>query len=306
MKSLFRRTFRIQYASNLFGKKEALKPGVAPSLALLGNAVSVETAADRWKSKEFLSFCADNWRHTYLVPAHTELGCAKSKPVAWTDLLDELRLLVDGINHESPGKIILADQVSTESPEGIRILGFTGWNAWSRQTLQPSGAEALPTLYTEKGPMKSVEGQALSQEDMEWVHRELSIDRGTPTILLSHGLSLSTLVKPGLSDTAYRQSDLMSVYPFPFLFSREGCIKACLCGAGTGGSVSGVVGRRFHAVNAYQGNPGYRSDAFYEYSWSDDMEGGVRELVEGYARSVLLPTRVFVPTPAPLKFETAS
>lgn len=302
MKSLFRRSFRIQYASNLFAKAGALAPGIAPNLALLGNSVSVETAESRWRARDFLSFCAENWKRTYLVPAHTELGCSGAKPVPWTDLLDELRLLVQTVNKESQGQVVVADQFATETPEGIRLLSFTGWNAWSRDGLGSSNMHAkLPTLYMNTAPMSSAEGHTLSQEDMEWVHAELRVDRHTPTVLLSHGLSMSTLVKPGLSAATYKQSDLMSLYPFPFLFSREGCIKACLCGAAIGGSVSGVIGGRFHAVNSYWENPAYRPDAFYEYSWSDDVEGGVRDLVESYARSVLFPTRVFEPVPVPAR-----
>ena len=87
----------------------------------------------------------------------------------------------------------------------------------------------------------------------------------------------------------------MTFYPFPFLFSRERCIKACLGGASLAGTVSGVIGGRFHAVNAYKAypaaavSPTYRPDAVYEYSWRDDAEGGVRELVEEYARVIPLP-----------------
>lgn len=307
MKSLFRRTFRIQYASNLFAHKglpmnpsRLAEPGVAPNLALLGNTVGVESAADRWNSREFLSFCADNWKRTYLVPAHTELG-ASGKAVAWTDLLDELRSLVDDVNKGSLGKIVIADQSANESSEGVRVLGLSGWNAWSRQATSPG----LPTIYSNGVAMTTAQGHELSREDMEWIHRELQVDRDTPTVLLSHGLSVSSLVKPGLPAAAYKQSDLMSMYPFGFLFAREGCIKACLCGAGSGGTVSGVFGRRFHGVNAW-GNAGYHADAFYEYSWTDDMEGGLRELIENYARVIPIPYRVVrEPVPVSQKFEMA-
>ncbi len=138
---------------------------------------------------------------------------------------------------------------------------------------------------------------------MEWLNRELIVDAASPTVLLSHGLSTSSLVKSGLPQEAYSQSDLMTFYPFPFLFSRERCIKACLAGAGLAGTVSGVIGGRFHAVNAYKPNPNapasstYRPDAIYEYPWRDDAEGDVRELVEEYARVIPLPNRgAFRPT----------
>jgi hypothetical protein len=307
MNRLLRRTFRLQYASNLFVYREAmatheemLKPGVAPYLALLGNCVNMATREGRWKSQEFLSFCATNWKRTLLVPATTELACGGH---AWTDALDDLRGLVDEVNKDGfPGEVVVGDQAVLEFPEGVRVLGFTGWSAWSRQVTSPPSL-GFPTLhcYGVKGsrPFIPSDGHGLSREDMEWLNRELLVDGRTPTVLLSHGLpSAALLPKEG----AGAQSDLMSVYPFGFLFQRERCIKAAIGGA-LGGAMSGVFNGRFLAVNArrpypaapYWANPSFRRDAFWEYSWLDDTRGDVEELVEAYSRAIPLPYRVTKP-----------
>jgi hypothetical protein len=310
MNRLLRKPFRLQYASNLFVHKGAenpatlLKTGVAPNLALLGNTVGVETAADCWASREFLSFCADNWKRTLLVPAYSELGYTGVTPALWTDLLEELRGVVEDVNRESSGKIYLVDQSIVEFPEGVRVLGFTGWSAWSRQATSPAETE-MPTVS-----LGTLHGQDLAKEDMEWLGREFHWDSDTPTVLVSHGLSTSSLVKPGLPDLAYRLSDLMAFYPYAFFFSKERCIKACLGGAGVGGTLSGFFQGTFHAVNARKAypaqllaSPGYRRDAFFEYSWRDHAEGNVRELVEAYARAIPIPNRA--PVPALPKFEAS-
>jgi hypothetical protein len=316
MNRLLRKPFRLQYASNLFAYKGAENPasllttGVAPNLSLLGNTVSVETAADRWASREFLSFCANNWKRTLLVPAYSEMGCAGAAPAQWTDLIDELRVLLQEVNRESSGKVYLMDQSVMEFAEGVRVLGFTGWSSWSRSAQSPD----LPNLYfTQKGKFTPSDGHELAKEDMDWLNRELILNNTSPTVLVSHGLSVSSLVQDTLPNAAYRQSDLLSFYPFPFLFSKERCIKACLGGAGIGGSVSGVIRGRFHAVNARKSipaqkvaTPSYRPDAFYEFSWMDKIEEDIAELVEGYARTISFPRGTGpLPLPAVAKIEMA-
>ncbi len=309
MNKLLRRTFRLQYASNLFVYREAaatheemLKPGVAPYLALLGNTVNIGTREARWKSQEFLSFCATNWKRTLLVPAMTELAVGGHP---WTDALEDLRVLVDGVNKDGyPGDVVIMDQSILEFPEGVRTLGFTGWSAWSRQGLSlPSlGFPPLfcydPANPAVSRPMISSDGHDLSREDMEWLHREFMADNRTPTVLLSHGLPSAALVPKGLDSAAAQQSDLMTFYPFGFLFQRERCIKACLGGA-LGGAASGVFNGRFMAVNARRPYPAagwpsaaYRPDAFWEYSWLDDTRGDIEEIVEGYTRRIPLPYSV--------------
>ena len=212
-----RRTFRLQYASNLFAYTAAWKPeqrlttGLAPYLALLGNVVSTDTDTNRRNSREFLSFCADNWKQTFLIPATTELG--SSWETVWTDALDNLMSLVNSVNtNTTNGKIYIADQGQFQTPERVRVLGITGWNAWSRSAVSPTGLGFPPLYRYSTEPPIGVRridpsnGHELSKEDMEWLNGELIADSSTPTVLLSHGLSTSSLITAGLPQPAYNQS----------------------------------------------------------------------------------------------------
>jgi hypothetical protein len=253
-----------------------LQPAVAPTLALLGNIGSTETSAKRSRTKEFLSYCSNNWKETLWIPATTELGCrGATRAVGWTEALEDVLALANEVSAEGPGTIRLLDQGEHVSPEGIRILGFTGWSAWSRSADSPLSM-GYPRLYrytanAQPAPMQPTDGHSLSETEMEWLTEELRSDTYSPTILLSHGLSTPTIATTISDISAYSQSDLLSCYPFTPLFREMPQIVACLSGA-LGGTVSGVIHGRFHALNAYRSYPSqkvpcanYRPDAFYEY-----------------------------------------
>ncbi len=290
------RRFRIQYASNLFAYRdvrqaERILAPAAPYLALLGNVFSTHNTAKRYNTREFLSYCVNNWKRTLIVPAATEMGSwsgGNTEPALFTDLLDELTALAADASAEGPGKVELLEMKEVSFRyEGVRVLGLTGWSAWARQA-RPCPQSGMPDLYTYSPEGSSrlaaaTDAHQFSAEEMEWLGTELTAKPCTPTILLSHGLSCSLLlhknVDAAVASTA--QPDLMTFYPYGAMFGGSTpLVRACLGGA-HGITGSRIIGGRFHGVNGWKShptqevpNPNYKPDLVYEYAWYDDEDSG--------------------------------
>lgn len=291
----FPRRFRLQYASNLFAyadprKAERLLTPAAPYLALLGNVFSIHSTSKRYNSREFLSYCADNWKRTLIIPATTEMGSwvgpKTGSKALYTDLLEELKNVVSEINTNASGRLHILEMNEHTFPfEGVRVLGLTGWSAWARQA-NPDPESGLPSVYTYTSDghtkrMAPSDAHQLSAEEMEWLGAELTAKPRTPTILLSHGLSSSLFLNNGLDPMTYKMPDLMNFYPYGAMYGgRTPLVRACLGGA-YGITATRTFGNRFHGVNGWKSyptqevpNPNYNPECVYEYAWYDDEDSG--------------------------------
>lgn len=297
------RPFRLQFASNLFVHRGApdyktlLKP-VAPTLALLGNIGNAGSNANYEATRDFLLFCATNWRTTVWIPGHEELSSAQ--PVLWRDLWTEAKGLAEDVTENGAGgEIIFADCATKNA--GARLLGMTGWNPVPKRLDTPGQDPIWMWENNANRPFKVVDSQLMFSEEAEWLEAEFKADAKTPSVLLTSALPNPLLLGSGLPDAAYKLCDLTTFYPSSFLKPKS--LLACLGGA-TGSVASGTWNSRYYAVNSYKAcrdappNPNYNPEAVYEIaggSSSGGWSGGALRATSTFLPKFPLPSPVALP-----------
>lgn len=282
--NLFRSTrpFRIQYASNLFaahrGWREArgaLKPGAAPTLALLGNVGNTDRPAKTRNTQNLLQFCAANWEKVLWVPGPYEQ--ASEQPLLYNAMLERNRTLLEtwGI----ADRVYLLDQSAIEFPEaGVQVLAASGWSPYvdPHRTLPKESLEAHSLWQFSDGDYRHFDAnriKALHTEDMEWLELQLNT-ADLPTVILSHSVPDPNLVTGSmLTDAAARRLALDLMPTRPMRGVPNALTVAWLSGA-TGSCATGTAypWRMFLGLNSYAGapdaapNPNYQPDQVFEWT----------------------------------------
>lgn len=267
--------FRLQYASNLFAfhcskaARQALKPGAAPTLALLGNTLNVSTPARAAETREFLRFCATEWDRTLIVLGPHEYASPVMR--LYADVRDEL---INTIQATGGGRFYVLDQDSvTFKRHGIRVLGCSGWAAAPVSRIKELEPE-LTDLWTHEGNFTSETVAERHDEDMEWLHREVQESEGGRTLLLTHSLPSPHLLNRGLPTVAYERMTFdILLNTVSGRIEQPGLIG--WLGGATGSCASGSWGpyKIYKAVNSWKShprqtkpNPAFLADAVFEFA----------------------------------------
>jgi len=289
------RPFRIQYASNFFGKGSAdlLKPGVAPNLALLGNCVNTADAS----FAPFLQFCSDNWENVFLVPGPYEMMSRKQE--IYPRVLDTLHTKAT----KDYKNVYILDQSEGWTWGGLRILGFPGWAGDPDRPLTGKEMEGSIYSYGSSGvrPLTDPDLDRLNDEDTVWLSQQMNL-QSFPTLILSHSLPTPHLLQRGLPHEAYRRMHL-DIFPGELVRGFPNSVVKAWLGGATGSCSSGVFyNNYFMAVNSWkshpgqaQGDKGYRPDAFYEYDWTRRGMERLPTLVPPTLKALLVPPKAVKP-----------
>jgi hypothetical protein len=256
----------------------SLKPRAAPTLALLGNCVSLASDEEARNSYKFLKKCAATWDKVFIVPGPAELSSHAA--LTATDQLQQLREFCDSslIGHVDIGRypITLMDQAEYYySHLDIVILAASGWADCSTLEKFPVATHEADTIWVaDAGGVRKIQPDDLTNwhmDDMAWLQERVTWwKRQRPAVrvvLMTHSLSSPYLLNSGLPKEAYERI-YMDVMPFTStdpMFAK-GNIYAWLCGA-TGSCTSGFMGpknRVFSSVNALyaKGSATHRNPQF--------------------------------------------
>jgi hypothetical protein len=261
----------LQYASGLFANRSwqrawgALKPAAAPTLALLGNVVSVADEVAAEQSYQFLTRAARAWDRVLLVPGPLEFGATKLVPTPYVYQADRLRALLGAAG---AGRCLFLDQGELVMPRYNAVLlgAYGGPSIETADEIDAAWPESH--IWTAAGgtaaPMTVAELDHLRSSDLDWLRERTQwYARHRPdlrTIVLTHSLCSPLLQGRGPA----RRIDVLPAHLVAHACSPR--TPAWLCGAGAT-SVSGLVAPTlFAAVNGaacwkgWQQNPHFMSD----------------------------------------------
>jgi hypothetical protein len=272
--NFLRRTWSLQYTSSLYANRcwrtawSNLLPGKGNALALLGNCVSVATAAEREESREFLLRCSTTWERVFLIPGPGEFAGGENHIPFWC-LSDEMRNLAQEIEDIGGGAAIeVLEQGEVTIPfQDIVVLGTGGWGATESGPLKGVAAN----IRFAKGIDPAKEMTTWCEEDMAFLLARVRWHlHNTPEariIILTHSLSSGHLLQRGLPAAVYERIpqevipvDLSSpILKRPNVYAwLSGALGSCVSGMNNGTFTSGNA--FYTTENRSATNPNYMVD----------------------------------------------
>jgi len=242
-----KRSFRIQYVSNLNVHKNCLKEIIkkmnpcASSIALLGDIGTPNSE----RTKNFMKWCNMTYKDVYWVPGFLELSDTEDKKHTWVERYDTC---YENINKWDLKNIKLCykSDIYTENPD-IQLLLTTLWH--------PTNTHNLYT-YSSNGPKKMDENdfKIIMNSEYEWILRR-SIIPGKPVAWLTYSSCYSqpnTNLKMSSFCSKYILSTLNDTRPikFPNLLT----------------TICGYSGEKSWFSANMGGHSGFIRNEFWEYS----------------------------------------
>jgi len=242
-----KRSFRIQYVSNLNVHKHCLKEIIkkmnpcASSIALLGDIGTPNSE----RTKNFMKWCNMTYKDVYWVPGFLELSDTEDKKHTWVERYDTC---YENINKWDLKNIKLCykSDIYTENPD-IQLLLTTLWHSTNTHNLY---------TYSSNGPKKMDENdfKTIMNSEYEWILRR-SIIPGKPVAWLTYSSCYSqanTNLKMPSFCSKYILSTLNDTRPikFPNLLT----------------TICGYSGEKSWFSANMGGHSGFIRNEFWEYS----------------------------------------
>ena len=273
LRSLLQTSYKLQYAGNLAVDSHAMnfdrlvRPRVE-NLALLGNI----GRPDHPRTKDFLQYCANNWKQVYWIPGPHELTNVKEqkKKEYYHKKIERCQTLATDTD--------VSFIIQSEIPIPYTSISLLGSTLWTHMRSRIAGQPEFESIYkyTSLGLSRLTPNtyKTWHYEDFNFYLDKTKYDKKTTFLVLSHHLPCSSILSTGLSTETYCRLDL-DVNHLGRYFRPN--VAAWLSGA-TGSCASGNFGstpgkQTFCSVNScfeypfteeMKPHPGYRNDMFVE------------------------------------------